>query len=266
MAQTTLHAYAGGPILTEWHGTSEDDPTSILTGTTDLPAEAADTLNTHKDQQSAKEAQPHTDTTIRTAFTLTHVRYKWPKKTSIPYTYSHLRQMIGIQYSLVTLTMIHSDTSFIHFSTNDDPKSYMDYESDTTCSSYNTIKPVPRPLVQASLKASHIPRPQISKCSLQDHHALKTLKDNEIRIKLPTRTTKKSNISGASHIPVPRTSASKINSNIPRPHNAKNTKISSIPRPSPNNAMKDIAPNTEPLQPTIAANMQTNAFKTTKWS
>ena len=85
MTQAILPAYAESPILTdnnrEHPELTEGDPTSALTDSTDPPAdqvaEAADTLNTahtHKDQHSTEEAQPPTDTTVRTAYTLTHLR------------------------------------------------------------------------------------------------------------------------------------------------------------------------------------------------
>ena len=118
-----------------------------------------------------------------------------------------------------------------------------------------STKHIPGCSAQLSLKASHIPRPHTSKCTLQDHYASEPVHDiNTSRSKQPTRTAKKSNITGPSHIPVPRTSRSNKNSNIPRPSNTKNTKISPITRPSPHNTMKDMTTSTEPPQPTIAVN------------
>ena len=89
-------------------------------------------------------------------------------------------------------TKNNSDTPFIYCDANNDPESYTKYESDTRCSSYDTSKDhntmknntesactklIPGPSAEISLKASCIPRPHKSKCSLQDHHTPETLQD-----------------------------------------------------------------------------------------
>ena len=59
-----------------------------------------------------KRFPPLTDTIVRRAFTLTHLSYIL-KKTSTPYTKSHLKEMKNTQYSLMTLTMIWIFPSFL---------------------------------------------------------------------------------------------------------------------------------------------------------
>ena len=239
MVQAISPPYEGSPKLkgssTEHPETAEDNPAPVLTDTTDpLADQAADTLNTDKDQNATEEA-PYR------YYNQDRIHISTLQAQMLKENINHVHKLTpetDDEYPVFTDDAnYNSDNSFTYFGANDDPGGYMDYELGTKCSLYDTnkdhhtttdnnqlvsTKPIPGPSTKISLNASCIPRPHTSKYSLEEHHAIKTLQDiNNSRSNQPTRTTKKSNITEISHISVSRTSANNKYFNIPGPGNPK---------------------------------------------